>query len=768
MAHRVAQLALVLILIFTLVFPPPFALACGPFFRLAAYTDSRSPDLPYSDFLKGRLGTVQPTYWDVFLFAAYRNLVGLPFSASELAVLDNATGTNPAVPSATDVAANSDQKTEETLWQEVRYNIKAQGNQASYPGPVGGVRSETLNGNYIWFYNCLPDAFKNARETLQQRRAQFGVDSPAVRSWLDAQDKVFENCFGSAKPAVVPDPPSDSDPPVIRADRDYQIAAAYFYAGDYDEAAAKFSAIAQDRESPWAGISPYLAARALIRQGTIEDDNDALADAEKRLRQIVADPKQTDFHAAAQRRLNLVSARLHPLERRTEIAQVLLRPGANASFAQDLTDYFWLLDRTERGIGAPDDLTDWILTLKDNSPDSAKEAFARWEKTPSIPWLVAALIKATPDRPEVPRLLSDADKVPPSSPAYFTVKFHTLRLMAGQGKSSLVLTELDRLLGADSNSMPLSVHNQFFALRLSLARDLAEFLRFAPRRPVAIGYDYGLGGEEPSFERGLAEDASKAPPNFDADAATILSEKLPLALLVKAAKSDSLPAELRRSVALGAWTRAVLLEDQSAAQDLLPVVISLAPELKPALESFSTAVSADERTFAASYAILRSPGLRPFIEANVGRDTPTQELDNFRNNWWCSLAPQTPGANKPGVYSSYPWRSLSSALKQIYPQGTIPTPAFLTTEEQHAAAAELEKLSGLPPAPNWLAEQVFRFAKSHPDHPRVPEALHVVVTAGHLGCNDDATAGFSKSAFELLHKDYPSSEWAKKTPYWYK
>lgn len=69
-------------------------------------------------------------------------------------------------------------------------------------------------------------------------------------------------------------------------------------------------------------------------------------------------------------------------------------------------------------------------------------------------------------------------------------------------------------------------------------------------------------------------------------------------------------------------------------------------------------------------------------------------------------------------------------------------------------------------APNWLAQQVLNFAKSHADDPHVPEAVHLVVTAGHLGCTDEATAAFSKSAFQLLHKNYPASDWAKKTPYW--
>lgn len=261
MAHRVARFALGVILIFTLVFPPPFAQACGPFFPLAAYTDSRSPDPPYSDFMKGNLGIVQPTYWDIFLFAAYRNLAGFPFNASELAILDSASGTNPAVPSAEDLAAaNSNQKTEEALWREALASAQPSRHGVSFSDARGVIRSEMHGSDFISYYNCLPDAFKTARETLAKRRAQFGADSAAVQSWLDAQQAVFGNCSGSGsygqppKEAVIPNPAADSDPPPIRADRSYQIAAAYFYSGDYQEAASRFSAIAKDPQSPWAAF----------------------------------------------------------------------------------------------------------------------------------------------------------------------------------------------------------------------------------------------------------------------------------------------------------------------------------------------------------------------------------------------------------------------------------------------------------------------------------------------------------------------------------
>jgi hypothetical protein len=67
-----------------------------------------------------------------------------------------------------------------------------------------------------------------------------------------------------------------------------------------------------------------------------------------------------------------------------------------------------------------------------------------------------------------------------------------------------------------------------------------------------------------------------------------------------------------------------------------------------------------------------------------------------------------------------------------------------------------------------LGQQTIAFARAHPQDPRVPEALALVVRATRFGCNDPGTGEFSKSAFDLLHGRYPNTEWAKKTPYWFK
>ena len=70
-------------------------------------------------------------------------------------------------------------------------------------------------------------------------------------------------------------------------------------------------------------------------------------------------------------------------------------------------------------------------------------------------------------------------------------------------------------------------------------------------------------------------------------------------------------------------------------------------------------------------------------------------------------------------------------------------------------------------APLYLPRIVIEWAKKHPDDTRVPEALHLAVRATRYGCDDVVKNPYSHEAFNLLHHNYPKSEWAKKTPFWF-
>jgi hypothetical protein len=577
---------------------------------------------------------------------------------------------------------------------------------------------------YGWFLNCPDDAFRTAALTLNQRIQQFGAESREVRSWAEAQEQVFANC---AQGAVTPVPaPADIDP-LIRADRTYQIAAAHFYTGDFDAAEAGFSEIAEDASSPWHDIAPYLVARTLIRKATLSGgyrqfDVATMTRAEDQLKRIAEDPQLETVHGAAERLLSYVRIRLHPEERLRELGAAILRPGAGETLRNDLEEYAYLLKRVHDK--EPADFTDW-------------------------------------------HTLAAAAKVGPNSPGYATVAYHRLRLMVDSGREEEARRQLETLLVQQGERLPISSRNLFLALRLRLARDLDEFLKYSVHEIAGSTYYYGEDMESPNYGTSEKDSGPKSRRfSFDPAAAQFLNEQMPLGLLAQVATSGRFPQHIRRDLVQGAWVRAVILGNDGLAQRLLPALGRHVPEVKGALNTYRSATSPEARRFAAAFALLRNPGLRPYVTSGFGRDTPVGKIDSLRENWWCSLAVDArfdvPNYLKFRIVDwSRDW------LKGIYPEDDEALPRFLSQGQRSTVGEELRMLRSLGAAPNYLSRQVIEWAKKNPDDPRVPQALHLAVRSTRYGCADADTSKFSKAAFQLLHRHYPKSQWAKKTKYWY-
>ena len=197
---------------------------------------------------------------------------------------------------------------------------------------------------YSSYLNCTEDAFATAARTLAARIDQLGASNPAVAEWLRAQDQVFGNC---STPATIPEAPSPTLLPIMRADRQYQIASALFYAGRFEAAEQAFGAVAADRDSPWRPLGRYLQARALIRRGTVDGDRASLARAEALLGQVATDPGEATLQPAARRLLAFVRASTAPVARVQELGAALSKPGAGTDVEQALWDYTVLLDTLE-------------------------------------------------------------------------------------------------------------------------------------------------------------------------------------------------------------------------------------------------------------------------------------------------------------------------------------------------------------------------------------------------------------------------------------
>jgi hypothetical protein len=199
-----------------------------------------------------------------------------------------------------------------------------------------------------------------------------------------------------------------------------------------------------------------------------------------------------------------------------------------------------------------------------------------------------------------------------------------------------------------------------------------------------------------------------------------------------------------------------LLGDTKTADELAPILAKLVPETAELLNKYVSTTEPEEKKFAAIYAWLKTPGLEPIVDAGLGREAPLHQQDVYRDNWWCgsSYVPTTPEENREVV--------------QFTATTTAQAPRFVSAAEVAQGERESQSLRTLGAAPNYISREVIQWANSHPTDPRVPEALHLAVRTTRYGCTDKESPRWSKAAFDVLHRKYPTSTWAKKTPYWFK
>ena len=752
-----ALIALALIASTSLLLPQGTQ-ACGPFFTDAIFVYTKHPDFPLERFAKGQLGVLRPSYARSYLFAAYRNLTNAALSDAEAAALK----------SLWEDRLNNAWDSNDDAWIKKWLDARSKVPGLSAPTQLHAYRNREKPHEYDTYLNCQQDAFDNAAATLGERIKTFGAESLGVKSWVTAQDLVFANCSeGKHIPADASTEAPDL-PPLLRADRAYQIAAANFYAGSFDEAKQQFDAIARDASSPWREKAGYLAARSMLRKGSFaekeEEGRPALAEAETRLNAVIKDQSLAKSHQAAKRLLNLVRLRLRPEETLHELAHAITKKDATADFKQAVWDYTALFDKfvgdeadtTKHSVPASlrsDELTDWLLTFQDPSAGAVTHSLERWEKTHSLPWLVAAMTKATGQQAGLDSLLSAATRVDHSSPAFPSLAFHNVRLLMESKRVDAARSALDKVLSEDRSRLPASALNQLVGQRMMLAQNLEEFLQSAQRAPAGFSDDSD-GREIPDDEKDTESTTKGSKLFFDLDSANIFNQGMPVAVMKNAALSGTLATNLRRDVTQAAFMRAALLDDRESAMAAAKLLGEAYPETKGFLATYQSAATPEARRFAAAYLTLKFPGLRPYVTAGTGRTTELKEIDSYRDNYWCA---EPPAALKT-------WQG----DEEDKPKAPASAPPEFLKPSQALASRQAAALAALGTAPNYLCRIAIEWAEKNPTDARAPEALHLAVRSTRYGCTDKETGRWSKAAYDLLHHRYPNTTWAKNTKYWFK
>jgi hypothetical protein len=699
--------------------------ACGPGFTEAVFRDIHRPDTSWAEAVRGHVGILRPGLPTGHLVIAYRHLAGLPVEVETWDPI-------PAKPPATDPEPY---RSMEKRWQDVVST--ALGSADAKPLDTGRTTD-----TYQWFSNVGDHAIALALATWKDRCRDHGPTDPLVRSWLKAQDQVFRS---TPKEPRIPDPVSS--PEWLRRDRDYQRAAAFFYADRWDEARAAFTAVSKDLHSPWRAWGGFLVARCWMRQASLGPEKEAPArwrEARSQLDALLKDQAFSAVHADAQDYLEFTRYQLEPGALYAEALEGLVARQSGPGWLEQHKQSLQRLGRDHPSAKIPamspsaEDLRAWLDVMRSTRP-SVQVVEDRWTATHGLPWLVAGLAVLPSNHRLLPELEAVAERVPPSHAAGASLRWHRVREALAMAPPADVPS---RAQAALKEPWPAWAENALRAEGRAHAQTAGQWAGWAGSKVVGLS-DMDTEGSW-VLPEGTAKRYGQDPILFDPEAAGCLNACFPLQTWLTLLEGPGLTAPLKQDLAQAAWVRAVLLGDWKAEQRARAQV---QPSLRPLLPADLPTLDPGVREFRLVQVFMANPGLSPLVQEGLGRSNygwvPTTETVDFGTNWWC-LPASEPGSPKYG------------------------TPAFLTQEERHAAEAEWTRLRRFPSARHWFGKTVTAYAEAHPKDPAVPQALHRFVRiTRNASCYDKDLSALGQQAFRLLHRHYPDDPWTRKTPVYY-
>jgi hypothetical protein len=752
-----------------LLLSPMKVYSCGPFFDETIFTYQYHPDLPLKFYASGKLGVLLPAFARSFLVSAYRELSEKPLTANEQSAIIGLWESR-----MTNENGYSDGSAVQT-WLAARNKIAGfkKIEQISTDRAPITASSDDVYNTYL---NCPDDAFKNATATLQQKVTKYGAASDPVKSWVTAQDLVFCHCSGPAylydAKKFDPEPPFPGAAPAnadaaTKAERAYQIAAAHFYAQQFDLAAQEFDAIAKDDSSPYHSSAAYLAARCMLRKGTIAKKYDlaALQNAQTRMSAIANDPKSTaDLRHSANQLLSFIAIRYSPDATLKELSRKLVSPGSEGDFRQELTDYTVMLDKL---IGSnPDDftsapvkvaaipndartdLTEWIIHVQSSEPSAAATSLQKWKENKSTLWLIPAIMHAKPGQQGVSELIDAALKVPATSPAFFTAHYYALCLLVEAKDNVKARAALNEVLVI--KNIPPSTLNLFLDQKSLLSTSLSDFLADAVRTSSgASSYSDGLEMPDDFSKIEKRNSFYVGDPAFSPNAANVLNQSVPLNAL-SSASWQSWPTPMKRDYLQALWTRAVLLNDEKVLSQTSPLLAAQNPFLTKLLNEFKTVTNPDQKRFLSTYILVMNPAMRPYITPGTLRQAVFKDIDQYHDNWWCA--------------SPSPSREQDMTPQKV----AKPKVTFLNPAQLAQAASEDKRLTAMGGGPTYLLTELIAYSKlPGAKDKRLAEAFYHAIRSPKFGCVDKTTTSLSKTAFTIMHKQFPHDPWTAKTQFWY-
>ena len=591
--------------------------------------------------------------------------------------------------------------------------------------------------------NCQHDAFKTAGETLSDRKSRYGSGSVELSRWLEAQIQVFAQCSGEM--AFVPlDEPASNWLPLEQHDRRYQIAAAYFYDGQYLEATSRFAEIGQNADSPWQDLGRYLVGRALAREATV-NENDPERHLELSLnayRELANDPEYLADFPSVPGQIRHIRARIDSAAVQSEIEQRIINEPASMT-AEELFNFRYMMRRSGSPTDEASDYTRWVWHATSNRT-TPEEVVEQWRALQSPAWLYIALARASAnlDESTLDELLRAAEALPDDTPGHLNILLQRIRILGLLGRVDDGLRLAGEAIGSGLDGSSIN-RVRLAAAQITLTE--SDYFRWASLKPLSLPWTDEFARQlPPNFHR-ITRDTTL----FSRGATNLLNAYFTSSMIEELIDTPGLSGFQRGRLAIAGWTKAMLADDLETALRLSAQIRLHAPWLAGELEQFE---QGQDKHFEAARIIFDYPAFSPWLERGAGRvhgtssryrQTPDHVTFDRSSAWWCSWR--------------YGYRTSEEMLQ---------SPRFSRYSDAELSAIRDVGEYRETAATTSFGPHVIRYASENLDDPRVPRTLHRLVFATRNAC-PSSPGNISQAAFALLHEHFPDSEWAAQTPYWY-
>ncbi|HSV28375.1 MAG TPA: hypothetical protein VLL76_02420, partial [Candidatus Omnitrophota bacterium] len=403
-----------------------------------------------------------------------------------------------------------------------------------------------------------------------------------------------------------------------------------------------------------------------------------------------------------------------------------------------------------------------------------QHALERWRANGDPLWALAAMARVAPSHAATPELLEafaamkgrmrDCTAGLPEKAVLPGMAFHAVRLMLGRGALDEAVA-----LAAETHG-----HATPFTVRWLVANGHVAHARRLSSGDLAPLLD----------SHGRLAGAPPAVLNL-----------LPPETLAQAALDPSRSDYMRRHLARVAFTRAYLLDGWKRARPLAETLIAIDDQTAPMMRKAKDIWSDRKRDHYLTLVMLRNP--RFGVRVNEGHvRLPAWEINAAHpsdNNWWCAFDFEREWDrllfaifDGPMHLSGFGWDPVGDMGTLRYPP-PIPPDEMQRIEAARDAIlaahpilkqvnrAELDRLGAVASGPKYLSEKALAWSQGSTWLTRllgedrgVAEALALSVRSTRYGCERaGGHGGYSRAAYETLHRRFPESSHAQATRWWF-